>query len=268
MTHNIDSIVTPTERGSRVIDLKNRIVLITGAGGAIGSVTARTIAQAGGTVLLHDVRASSVEALAEELGMGTHALTADLSDPLATERLWVEALAVHGRIDVLINNAGIYPPAELDSSFDEWLGVWMLSLGVNLVAPAILCRAAVATFSRQQDGGIIINLASRAAFRGEDPAYWHYAAAKAGLVAMTRTIARQNGRQGITAFAVAPGYVDTPFNKEFGDEAAIAAAARDTGLGQVAQPQDVANILAFLSSGLARHATGTTIDVNGASYVR
>lgn len=146
--------------------------------------------------------------------------------------------------------------------------VWNLSLGVNLIAPAILCRAAVAAFSGQPDGGIIINLASRAAFRGEDPAYWHYAAAKAGIVAMTRTIARQNGRQGITAFAVAPGYVDTSFNQRFADEVGVEVAARDTGLGQVAQPQDVANVIVFLASGLARHATGTTIDVNGASYVR
>ncbi len=251
-----------------MIDLGNRTVLITGAGGAIGSATARTIARAGGRVVLHDVRAASVEALAAELGAGAHALTVDLADAHATDRLWVDALAVHGRIDVLINNAGIYPAAELDSPFDDWLRVWNLSLSVNLIAPAILCRAAVATFAGQPDGGIIINLASRAAFRGEDPAYWHYAAAKAGIVAMTRTIARQNGRQGITAFAVAPGYVDTPFNPSFGDVDGIEVAARDTGLGQVAQPQDVANIVAFLASGLARHATGTTIDVNGASYVR
>ncbi len=251
-----------------MIDLSGRVVLITGAGGGIGSATARTLSRAGGTVLLHDVRASSVESLAEELGTDARALVADLADPIATERLWEDALAIHDRIDVLVNNAGIYPAAELDSSLDEWIGVWNLSLGVNLIAPAILCRAAVATFSGQPDGGIIINLASRAAFRGEDPAYWHYAAAKAGIVAMTRTIARQNGRQGITAFAVAPGYVDTSFNQRFADEVGIEVAARDTGLGQVAQPQDVANVIVFLASGLARHATGTTIDVNGASYVR
>ena len=136
-----------------------------------------------------------------ELGPDAHALVADLADPIATARLWEDALAIHGRIDVLVNNAGIYPAAELDSPFDEWLGTWNLSLRVNLIAPAILCRAAVATFSGQPDGGIIVNIASRAAFRGEDPAYWHYAAAKAGIVAMTRTIARQNGRQGVTAFA-------------------------------------------------------------------
>ena len=251
-----------------MIDLVGRIALITGAGGGIGSATARTLARAGGTVLVHDVRADSVERLAEEIGPKAQALVADLADPVATERLWADALAIHGRIDILVNNAGIYPAAELDSPLDDWVGVWNLSLGVNLIAPAILCRAAVATFSGQPEGGIVINLASRAAFRGEDPAYWHYAAAKAGIVAMTRTIARQNGRQGVTAFAVAPGYVDTSFNQRFADEVGVEVAARDTGLGQVAQPQDVANVIAFLASGLARHATGTTIDVNGASYVR
>ena len=146
--------------------------------------------------------------------------------------------------------------------------VWNLSLGVNLVAPAILCKAAVTTFAGQAGGGIIVNMASRAAFRGEDPAYWHYAAAKAGLVAMTRSIARNNGRQGVTAFAIAPGYVDTAFNQRSATRCSVDGAARDTGLGEVAQPQDVANVIAFLASGLARHATGTTIDVNGASYVR
>jgi 3-oxoacyl-[acyl-carrier protein] reductase len=251
-----------------VIDLSGRVLLLTGAGGGIGSATARTLARAGGRVLLHDVRASSVEALAQELGPDAHALVTDLADPVATERLWRDALAIHGRIDVLVNNAGIYPAAELDSPLEDWIKVWNTSLGVNLIAPAILCRAAVATFSGQPDGGIIINLASRAAFRGEDPAYWHYAAAKAGIVAMTRTIARQNGRQGVTAFAIAPGYVDTSFNQRFADEVGVEVAARDTGLGEVAQPQDVANVIAFLASGLARHATGTTIDVNGASYVR
>jgi NAD(P)-dependent dehydrogenase (short-subunit alcohol dehydrogenase family) len=85
---------------------------------------------------------------------------------------------------------------------------------------------------------------------------------------MTRTIARQYGRHGVTAFAVAPGYVDTDLNEHFRDTVGVEVAAEQTGLGEVAQPQDVANIIAFLATGLAKHATGTTIDVNGASYVR
>lgn len=251
-----------------MIDLTDRIVLITGAAGGIGSATARTLVRAGASVLINDVSAGALEALVDELGAPAHALPADLTDAATVNELWARALAVHGRIDVLINNAGIYPPAPLEGSLEEWLAVWDRSLAVNLLAPAVLCRAACATYAKQADGGIIVNMASRAAFRGEDPDYWHYAAAKAGLVAMTRTIARQNGRAGVTAFAVAPGYVDTGFNKAFAEEFGVEVAARDTGLGEVAQAQDVANVLLFLSSGLARHATGTTIDVNGASYVR
>ena len=251
-----------------MIDLTDRVILVTGAGGGIGSATARTLAGAGATVVIHDVTAAALAALAEELGARGHPLPVDLRDRHATQALWRDALAIRGRIDVLVNNAGIYPPAPLDLELDDWNAVWDLSLGVNLLAPAILCREAIATFSAQEGGGIIVNLASRAAFRGEDPEFWHYAAAKAGIVAMTRTIARQYGRQGVTAFAVAPGYVDTPFNAPFAEKFGVEVAARDTGLGEVAQPQDVANVIAFLASGLARHATGTTIDINGASYVR
>jgi 3-oxoacyl-[acyl-carrier protein] reductase len=251
-----------------MIDLSGRVVLITGAAGGIGSATARTIHRAGGTVIVHDVAQGALTALTDSLGDRAHPLVVDLHDRAATQRLWTDALRATGRIDVLVNNAGIYPPAPLELALEDWAAVWDSSLAVNLVAPAILCREAIRTYADQPTGGIIINLASRAAFRGEDPEFWHYAAAKAGVVAMTRTIARQYGRQGVTAFAIAPGYVDTPFNAPFAEKFGVAAAARDTGLGEVAQPQDVANVIAFLASGLARHATGTTIDINGASYVR
>jgi len=252
-----------------MIDLSGRVILITGAGGGIGSATARTLAEAGGRVILHDVRADAVEALADELGPDARALVSDLADSHATDRLWRDALEIHGRIDVLVNNAGITPRADLDSPFDEWLKVWNTSLAVNLVAPAILCRAAVATFAAQNGGGIIINLASRAAFRGEDPPFWHYAAAKAGIVAMTRTIARQNGRQGITAFAVAPGYVATPMTAATAERVGMSAedhqraVAERTPLRRVAQPEEIASVIAFLASDDASYVSGQTLYVNG-----
>jgi 3-oxoacyl-[acyl-carrier protein] reductase len=251
-----------------MIRLDNRIILITGAAGGIGSAVARSVVAGGGKALIHDINEAAVRALAAELGDAATPLAADLSDAAATAQLWRNAREVQGRIDVLVNNAGIYPPAPVEQDLTEWMKVWDLSLAVNLKAPAILCKEAVASYAEQPEGGIIINLASRAAFRGEDPEYWHYAAAKAGVVAMTRTIARQNGRHGVTAFAIAPGYVDTSLNQVFRDTVGIEVAAEQTGLGEVAQPQDVANVITFLATGLAKHATGTTIDVNGASYVR
>jgi NAD(P)-dependent dehydrogenase (short-subunit alcohol dehydrogenase family) len=251
-----------------MIDLTDRVVLVTGAAGGIGSAVARHVAGAGGSVVLHDVRREHVQELASELGSRATAVTADLAVPSAAQALWDRALDWRGRVDVLVNNAGVYEAAEVDGEVDAWIASWQRTLAINLVSPATLCRAAVRTFREQEGGGIIVNLASRAAFRGEDPDYWHYAASKAGVVAMTRTLARQYGREGVTAFAVAPGFVDTPFNRPAVERYGIESFAADTGLGEVARPEDVANVIVFLASGLARHATGTTIDVNGASYVR
>jgi 3-oxoacyl-[acyl-carrier protein] reductase len=158
--------------------------------------------------------------------------------------------------------------APLESSLHDWLGAWDHTLAVNLVAPAVLCRAAIGAFASQPEGGIIVNVTSVTAHRGALPDHWPYGAAKGGLASMTRTIARHYGRQGVTAFVVAPGFVDTPMSRTILDEDGFRAVADATGLGEVTQPQDVADVIAFLASGRARHATGTTIDVNAAGYCR
>jgi len=251
-----------------MIDLTGKVVLLTGAAGEIGTATAHTLVGAGARVVLHDLTANALAPLTRELGDQVVMVVADLSDPITTGPLWAAAVAAFGRVDVLINNAGIYPPAPLDQPLDQWIAVWERSLAVNLISPGALARHAVEAFASQDGGGAIISLASRAAFRGEDPDFWHYAAAKAGIVAMTKTIARHYGRQGVTAFALAPGYVDTAFNRVTDDPDIVVKAAEQTGLGEVAMPQDIANVIAFLSSGLARHMTGATLDINGASYVR
>jgi 3-oxoacyl-[acyl-carrier protein] reductase len=247
----------------------DRVALITGAAGGIGAAAARTLVADGMAVVLHDLQVGGrLEQLVAELGGAAHAVTADLSDPAAADGLWQEALGFRGHVDVLVNNAGIYEAAVVDGEFAAWRESWDRTLAICLVSPAALCRAAIHSFGQQRGGGIIINLASRAAHRGEDPDYWHYAAAKAGVVAMTKTIARQYGRQGVTAFSISPGFVDTAFNTPLVEEHGMDLFVNDTALGEVAQPQDIANVIAFLASGRARHATGTTIDVNSASYVR
>src|SRR6476469_3494594 len=248
---------------------RDRTVLVTGAAGGIGAATARTRVAEGATVVVHDLRIDGrLAELADELGDAAHPLSADLREPAAADALWHAALAWRGRIDALVNNAGIYEAGRPGDDLATWQASWERTLAICLVSPAALCRAAIASFREQPGGGIIVSLASRAAWRGEDADYWHYAAAKAGVVAMTKTIARQYGRQGVTAFAVAPGFVDTPFNAPAVAEHGMELFVNDTALGEAALPQDVANGLACLASGQARPATGATIDVNTASYVR
>jgi len=138
---------------------------------------------------------------------------------------------------------------------------------VNLTAAGILSRAAVNHFI-QRGGGRIINIASRAAFRGDTPEYLAYAAAKSGMVAMSRSIARAFGKQGVKSFVVAPGFVRTdinrPFIKQYGEDFLV----RDLALGSLTEPEDVSPTVVFLASGLMDHATGCSIDINAGSYVR
>jgi 3-oxoacyl-[acyl-carrier protein] reductase len=251
-----------------MIDLNGKVLLITGGGGGIGAACARRAAALGGKVVLHDVSAGGAgERLAAELGPERcRFLAADLADGTTVPLLWAQALVWQGRIDVLVNNAGIYEPADIDDPFADWARSWQRTLEINLVSPAHLCREAIRTF-RKAGGGIIVNIASRAGFRGDDPDYAHYAAAKGGMVALTRTIARGFGRENVTCFAVAPGFVRTGLNRNFFAKFGVEGAAKDIPLGEVAEPEDIANVILFLASGLARHATGTTVHVNGASYV-
>ncbi len=252
-----------------MIDLSGKVVLVTGGSRGIGAAIVRAITGAGGEVVLHYGRSRDrAEALAEEIGGERCCLLAvDLNDEGAVRGLWREAVAWKGRIDVLVNNAGIYVAAGVDADFETWAEVWARTLSVNLIAAAHLCREAVRHF-RERGGGAIVNVASRAAFRGDGPDYTHYAASKAGMVALTRTIARGFAADNITAFVVAPGWVRTEMAEAFIGEHGEEAVVGEIPLGEMANPEDVANVVVFLASGLARHATGASIDVNGASYVR
>ncbi|MUL37260.1 SDR family NAD(P)-dependent oxidoreductase [Gloeocapsopsis dulcis] len=249
-----------------MIDLHNKVILVTGGSRGIGAATVLTLAQAGAYVILHYSRArSSAQAIAQEIGSDRcYLVQADLAVANASHKLWQEAIAWRGRIDVLVNNAGIIQSAGIDD--EMWDSAWQTTLQVNLIAAADLCREAIKHF-RDRAGGIIINVASRAAFRGDAPDYMHYAASKGGVIALTRSIARGFAADNILAFAVAPGFVKTEMADEVIQTYGEAAVTRDIPLGKIAPPQDVANVIAFLASGLAPHATGTTIDINGASYV-
>ena len=172
-----------------------------------------------------------------------------------------------GGIDILVNNAGIFEAHPVDEvSYEDWQHHWQRTLAVNLVGPANLCWHAV-RHMRESGGGRIVNISSRGAFRGE-PHCPAYGASKAGLNALTQSLAQQLAPLGIFVGAVAPGFVETDMASAVLDGPGGDAVRNQSPLGRVAKPEEVAHAVLFLASSGAEFSTGTVIDVNGASYLR
>ncbi|WP_374295250.1 SDR family NAD(P)-dependent oxidoreductase [Sphingomonas sp.] len=232
-------------------------ILLTGSSRGIGAAIADSLSAADTTVIGHGTASG---------------IAADFADPAAPAALWQAALAqAGGAIDVLVNNAGVFEAAPLDA--DDWSDRWERTMRINLTASAELCRLAVLHWQERraagwQGTGRIVNVASRAAYRGDSPAHWHYAASKAGMVAMTKTIARGYAGAGILAFAVCPGFTMTGMADDYlasrGGDKLLA----DIPLGRVAMPAEIATTVRFLALEAPASMTGAVLDVNGASYVR
>lgn len=250
-----------------MIHLDGSIVLVTGGSRGIGEVIVRTLHRAGAAVILHYGQGQAeAEAIAADLGHERlHLLQADLAIPGQAVGLWGQALAWRGQITAVVNNAATMPATPITADWASWSMAWQQTLQVNLVAMADLCREAIGHFQTRQ-GGTLVNLASRAAFRGDGPEFMAYAASKGGVIGLTRTIARGFAAQGVLAYAIAPGFVHTDRIEQVMQERGREYVTRDIPMGAPANPQDIANLVAFLIAGLAPHATGATFDVNGASY--
>jgi NAD(P)-dependent dehydrogenase (short-subunit alcohol dehydrogenase family) len=232
-------------------------ILITGASRGIGAAAFALLKSTG-----HDVRGHSSRG-SDELIAG------DLVDPSAPRDIWDTALAeLGGRIDVLVNNAGIYEAVPDNAPDDEWHTAWQRTLTVNLQSAADLSKLAVSHFLDLGIPGRIINVASRAAFRGDSPQHWHYAASKAALVGMTKTIARGYAADGVLCFAVAPGFTVSEMTEEYLAGRGGAKIVADIPLGRVATTDEVAEVIRWLAIDAPASATGSIVDVNGASYVR
>jgi 3-oxoacyl-[acyl-carrier protein] reductase len=248
---------------------KTLTALVTGASRGIGREIALQLAARGVRVGIHfrDHDAAAKAVLATLPGTGHKIFQAELGDSAAVERLWTEATEAFGFIDVIINNAaahGEHPP--LTTDYAKWVSTWERIIAVNLHGPANLSYFAARAMA-QAGGGRIVNISSRGAFRGE-PEAPGYGASKAGLNALSQSLAKALAPQGVLVYCIAPGWVETEMAKD------ILAGPRGSEiraqhlLGRITRSEEVARTVVFCALDAPAAMTGSIIDVNGASYLR
>ena len=250
------------------ISLKNQRILVTGASRGIGRAIAKQLSESGAEVIIHyNSNKAEADKLQAELEGVSYTAACDLADAVAVSGFIPRLVEQYGPITALVNNAGISPSAADSLPTDEWVKNWEHTFAVNTRAVGILCKEFVEHAKTQQQGRIV-NISSRAAFRGDTTDYIAYAASKGAIVSLTRSIARHYGKQGIKAFLIAPGFTRTDMAnailEEYGEDFAL----NDIALNELTTPKDIAPMVTLLCSGLADHATGTSIDMNAGSYVR
>lgn len=240
-----------------MFDLSGKGALVTGATGGIGGAIAKALHDQGATVAISGTNTAKLEKLAGELGDRVFVLPCDLRDRTAVARLAEDAEKAVGQVDILVNNAGITKDNLFMRMKDE---EWDDVLSVNLTSVFALTRGIVRGMMRRR-AGRIINIASISGVLG-NPGQGNYAASKAGLVGMTKSLAREVAARGITANCIAPGFISTPMTEALTEKQteAIAAAIPSQCFGQ---PEDVAAAVVFFASGEASYVTGETMHVNG-----
>lgn len=233
-------------------------ILVTGSSRGIGRAIAEALRARGARVIGHSSLAEDADTIA-----------ADFTHPPAPQVLWEQALErAGGRIDALVNNAGVFTANPLDASDIAWLDSWEDTLRINLTAAAQLSRFAVRHWLESGSGGRMVHIASRAGHRGDSPDHWHYAASKGGMLAMHKTIARAYAGRGILSFAIAPGFTDSAMAEDYLASRGGADLLTDIPLGRVATPEEIATMAAFCALDAPPSMTGAVLDANGASYVR
>lgn len=240
-----------------MFDLTGKCALITGASGGIGGAIAHALHGAGATVALSGTRVEPLEALASELGSRAHVLPCNLSDAEAVEALPKQAIEAMGDVDILVNNAGITRDQLFMRMSDE---EWQSVLDVNLTSTMRLCRGVMRPMMKAR-WGRIINISSIVGATG-NPGQANYAASKAGMVGMTKSIAYEVASRGITANAVAPGFIATAMTDKLTDEQKTAINVKIPA-ARMGTAQEIAAAVLYLASPEAGYVTGTTLHVNG-----
>lgn len=248
--------------------LKNKNILVTGGSRGIGKSIVNFLLENGASVAIHYNRnGASLKNTIEKYPDKAIPFQFNLENINSIPSFMEKVIQKMGQIEVLVNNAGIAISSEITGPDKDWIDTWNKTMDVNLNATGFLCKKVIQHFLSMKKGGKIINVSSRAAFRGDTEDYMDYAASKAGMVALTRSIARAFGKKGIVAFTIAPGFVQTEMAQQFFDQYGKASVLNQIALNKLTNPEDVAPFVGFLASGLADHATGGTFDINAGSYV-
>jgi len=251
------------------MDFTGKSILVTGGSRGIGRAVAVAFATHGGRVAVgYRAHREGAEETVTMMEGGPHAVVqGDVTDPASVERMVEAAVSALDGLDIVVNNAGIWVAHAPDTTgYGEWREAWRKTLDTDLIGPANVCYCAARYFI-ERGGGRLVNISSRGAFRGE-PEAPAYAASKAGLNAMSQSLALRLAPFGVFVGVVAPGFVDTErvaWKLDGPDGDAVRA---QSPLGRVARPEEVAHAVLFLASDGAEFTTGTIIDVNGASYLR
>lgn len=240
-----------------MFDLTGKAALVTGASGGIGGAVARALHDAGATVALSGTRTEPLEALAAELGERAHVLPCNLSDAEAVAALPKQAVEAMGSIDILVNNAGVTRDNLFMRMSDE---EWQQVIDVNLTATFRLCRGVLRGMMKSR-WGRIVNIGSIVGATG-NPGQGNYAAAKAGLVGLSKALAHEVASRSITVNTVAPGFISTAMTDKLTDDQKTAILAQIPA-GRIGDAEGVAAAVLYLSSPEAAYVTGTTLHVNG-----
>lgn len=247
------------------MDNSHVYALVTGSSRGIGKSITKKLLEEGANVIGTAVKSSFDDNIFKNkrftglhVDLSNHKLLYQILKPLFNQEVYP---------NVIINNAGISEDVSFVDSDEEWERNWNRTMMINLTAPSLISKWAVNKWKNDAKGGIIINIASRAAYRGDTEQFASYAASKGGLVAFTKTLARAFGKDSIAAYSIAPGFIDTDMANELTNVYGKEYLMKDIVLPELTPPEEVGELVSWLASGKVKHLTGSTFHINGGSYM-
>ncbi|WP_276392126.1 SDR family NAD(P)-dependent oxidoreductase [Eudoraea chungangensis] len=241
-------------------------ILVTGASKGIGLAIAKELLREDFNVALHyNTGHEEVEQLTS-MHMNCASFQADLEDPSNVITLMDSCIEDFKRLDTIVLNAGVFLPHPIEEAVGNWYSIWKKTIDINLNSIGLITKIALEHFIKNGQGRLIY-IGSRAAFRGETSSYLAYAASKGGLTSLARSVARSFGKYNIKSFVIAPGFTKTAMAEAFINTNGEEELLKELALNELTTPEDIAPLVKLICSGQLDHATGTTIDINGGSYI-